>query len=156
AANQARREARRRKETERRAAELGAGWAEGEMPDDLADVLHREIDRLPERHRIVVVLCDLQGRPYEEVAQQLRCPVGTIKSRLARARDRLREALGRRGVAPMVLARDPGASIVRPPEGLIASTVRGSVSFAKDPINAAGAVSKVSVALAEGVLKAMI
>ena len=90
AANQARREAKRRKAAERCAAELNAGWTEGAMPDDLADVLHQEIDRLPERHRIVVVLCDLEGRSYEEAARHLRCPVGTVRSRLARARERLR------------------------------------------------------------------
>ncbi len=152
AANQARREARRRQQIERRAAELRAGWTEGEMTDDLADILHREIDRLPERHRIVVVLCDLEERSYEETARYLRCPVGTVKSRLARARERLREVLARRGVVPAVLA--PG--IDRPPEGLVASTVRGSVLFASDPIHAAGVVSTSAVALAEGVRKMMI
>ena len=44
-----------------------------------------------------VVLCDLEGRSYEEAARHLRCPVGTVKSRLARARERLRAALRRRG-----------------------------------------------------------
>ncbi len=151
AANQARREARRRQETERRAAELGAGWTEDKMTDDLADVLHREIDRLPERHRIVVVLCDVEECSYEEAARHLRCPVGTVKSRLARARERLREGLARRGVVPTVFA--PG--IDRLPEGLVAATVRGSVRFASDPIKAAGVVSTASVALAEGVTKMM-
>jgi RNA polymerase sigma factor (sigma-70 family) len=126
AANQARREARRRKETERRAAELRMAWTEGEMTNDRLDAIHREIDRLPERHRVVVVLCDLEGRSYEEAARHLRCPVGTVKSRLSRARERLREGLARRGVVPTALAQ----GIVRLPEGLVASTVRGSVLFA--------------------------
>ncbi len=151
-ANQARREAKRRRQIERRAGELRAGWTGGAMTDDLIDVLHREIDRLPERHRIVIVLCDLEGRSYEEAARHLRCPVGTVRSRLARARERLREVLARRGVVPTVLAR----GIVRLPEGLVASTVRGSVLFATDPIHAAGVVSASAVALAEGVRKTMI
>ena len=113
------------RQAEQRAAELTRPGPRREMPDDLADVIHREIDRLPERHRIVVVLCDLEGRSYEEAARHLRCPVGTVKSRLARARERLREALGRRGVAPTALARDRGP-IAGPPRGLVASTVRGS------------------------------
>ena len=85
AAIQAKREAKRRQEAEQRAAELNTGWTDGDMPDDLADILHQEIDRLPERHRIPVVLCDLEGRSHEEAARYLRCPVGTVKSRLARA-----------------------------------------------------------------------
>jgi RNA polymerase sigma factor (sigma-70 family) len=152
AANQARREARRRRETERRAAELRANWTEGEMTDDLADMLHREIDRLPDRHRIVVVLCDLEGRSHEEAARHLRCPVGTVKSRLARARERLREVLARRGIVPAVLA----SGIDRPPEGLVASTVRGSVLFASDPARASAVVSTSAAALEEGVRKTMI
>ena len=63
-----------------------------------------------------------------------------------------RFALGRRGVLPMVLAQ----GIVRLPEGLVASTVRGSVLFATDPIHGAGVVSASAVALAEGVRKTMI
>ncbi len=121
------------------------------MTDDRLDAIHREIHRLPERHR-VVALCDLEGRSYEEAARHLRCPVGTVKSRLARARERLREGLARRGVVPTVLAQ----GIVRLPEGLVASTVRGSVLFATDPIHAAGVVSASAVALAEGVRKTMI
>ena len=52
---------------------------------DMGRCIHYEIDRLPERHRIPVVLCDLEGRSHEEAARYLRCPVGTVKSRLARA-----------------------------------------------------------------------
>ena len=120
--------------------------------DDSIEVLHREIDRMPERHRAVIVICDLEGHSYEEAARHLRCPVGTVRSRLARARERLREGLARRGVVPTVLDR----GIVRLPEGLVASTVRGSVLFATDPIHAAGVVSAWAVALAEGVRKTMI
>jgi hypothetical protein len=71
------------------------------MTDDRLGAIHREIERLPERHRVVVVLCDLEGRSYEEAARHLRCP----KSRLARARERLREGLARRGVVPTVRAQ---------------------------------------------------
>ena len=111
------------------------------MPDDLADILHQEIDRLPERHRIPVVLCDLEGRSHEEAARSLRCPVGTVKSRLSRARGRLRAALRRRGVGPSAVpARIVGnlaASWGSPPQGLTASTIRNSGLFATDPIRAA-------------------
>jgi DNA-directed RNA polymerase specialized sigma24 family protein len=49
-----------------------------ETTDDRLDAIDREIDRLPERHRVVVVLYDLEGRSYEEAARHLRCPVGTV------------------------------------------------------------------------------
>ena len=93
AANQARRERKRHLRSERRAAELNGGGTEQTITDDVTEILHQEIDRLPERHRTVVVLCDLEERSYEQAARHLQCPVGTVKSRLARARERLRHAL---------------------------------------------------------------
>jgi RNA polymerase sigma-70 factor (ECF subfamily) len=44
------------------------------------------MDALPERYRDVVVLCELEERSYAEAARLLACPVGTIRSRLHRAR----------------------------------------------------------------------
>jgi RNA polymerase sigma factor (sigma-70 family) len=61
-------------------------------------ILHQEIDRLPPKYRIPVVLCYLQGMTHDGAATQLRWPVGTVRGRLARARDRLREQLARREV----------------------------------------------------------
>ena len=92
----ARSDAARRRRHERRAAaeavarrvsELGGldtGWER---------VLHEEIARLPPHYRAAVVLCDLQGCTHEQAAQHLGCRVGTVKSRLARGRGRLRGRL---------------------------------------------------------------
>ena len=66
---------------------------------DLAAIVHEEIDRLPERFRIPVVLCELEGLTHERAAGNLGWPVGTLKSRLLRARELLRGRLSRRGVA---------------------------------------------------------
>lgn len=52
------------------------------------------IDQLDHEHRIVVVLKDIEGLGYEQIAQVLGCPRGTVKSRLHRARLELRAALG--------------------------------------------------------------
>ena len=57
---------------------------------ELERLLHEEIDRLPERYRSPVVLCDLEGRTHEQAARHLGWPVGTVKSRLSRGRERLR------------------------------------------------------------------
>jgi RNA polymerase sigma factor (sigma-70 family) len=70
-----------------------AAWSE------LRPVLHEEVNRLPEKYRIPVILSYLEGKTNEEVAEQLRWPVGTVKGRLSRARDLLRSRLTQRGLA---------------------------------------------------------
>ena len=67
---------------------------------ELAALVHEEVGRLPEPQRAAVVLCDLEGCSHEEAAARLGWPVGTLKSRQARARDRLRTRLARRGLGP--------------------------------------------------------
>jgi RNA polymerase sigma-70 factor (ECF subfamily) len=61
--------------------------------DELEHAIQHCLDSLPMEFRTVVVLADIQGMDYSEVAQAARVPLGTIKSRLARARLRLRECL---------------------------------------------------------------
>lgn len=55
--------------------------------------VRRAIDDLPELYRVVMLLCDLQGMSYEEAAVTLGVKVGTIRSRLFRARERFEERL---------------------------------------------------------------
>ncbi|MBC7287768.1 MAG: sigma-70 family RNA polymerase sigma factor [Armatimonadetes bacterium] len=54
--------------------------------EELRRAVHETLRQLPANHRAVIVLVDLEGLPYEEAAQILGCPLGTVKSRLARAR----------------------------------------------------------------------
>ena len=68
-----------------------------EPADELRASIHSEIMRLPEAFRMVVVLCDLEGLGYLEAARRLNLPLGTVQSRLARARRRLRRSLTLRG-----------------------------------------------------------
>jgi len=59
----------------------------GELLEDERTVsLYRALDELPPRYREVVLLCDLEERSYEAAAKLLECPVGTVRSRLHRAR----------------------------------------------------------------------
>jgi RNA polymerase sigma-70 factor (ECF subfamily) len=51
------------------------------------------IDQLPEEHRTAVILSDVEGLAYDEIAALMEVPVGTVKSRLFRGRRRLQEAL---------------------------------------------------------------
>ena len=69
---------------------------------DQSAAIDAEIARLPARYRSTVVLCHLEGLSQEQAARRLRCPVGTVQSRLHRARERLRTGLARRGLAPAV------------------------------------------------------
>ncbi len=60
---------------------------------ELREVIQRGLRKLPERYRIPVVLKDMEGCSYEEIADIMRCEIGTVKSRLSRGRAMLREHL---------------------------------------------------------------
>ena len=94
-AMRARSTAARRRVYERRAAELSRRSSNDDGWDDLGDVLHEEVQRLPEGYRTAVVLCDLEGLTEGQAAQQLGWPIGTIRTRLSRGRERLRVRLDR-------------------------------------------------------------
>jgi RNA polymerase sigma-70 factor (ECF subfamily) len=67
------------------------------MRSELARAIQDCLDRLPDEFRVVAVLADVQGYEYREVSEVVGKPLGTIKSRLARARARLRDCLQRYG-----------------------------------------------------------
>ncbi|HKB41648.1 MAG TPA: RNA polymerase sigma factor, partial [Gemmataceae bacterium] len=72
---------------------------------DLQRLIDEEVSGLPEKLRLPFLLCEVEGRCRASVAAELGCPVGTVESRLSRARQRLRSRLGRRGLAlPVALA----------------------------------------------------
>jgi len=125
---------------------------------ELRPVLDEEIGRLPEKYRVPLVLCYLEGHTNEEAAEQLGCPKGTILSRLARGRERLRSRLTRRGFALSALALatalSESAASAALPAPLVAATVEAATVFAAGQV-AAGLVSASVVALSEGVIHAM-
>jgi hypothetical protein len=84
--------------------------------DDLAMVVDRELTRLPDKYRAVFLLCELEGRSLKEAAQLLGIPVGTIASRLARARSMLADQLRATGVVSTggVIGVVSGSSEVAP------------------------------------------
>ena len=104
-----------------------------------------------------MILCYLEGLTHELAAERLGRPVGTVRSRLATARDRLRARLTRRGLAPAVipaLISADGVAIVVP-AALEEATVHASAKVALGKQALAGAVSAEALALMENTLKNM-
>jgi RNA polymerase sigma factor (sigma-70 family) len=94
----------RRRTIERLAAEQTSETDDASGNLDLRALIDDEIRRLPERYRTPLILCHLQGLRHDEVARRLGCPVGTVESRLSRARAHLRDRLSDRGMAPKTSA----------------------------------------------------
>ena len=95
---------------------------------ELQTLIDEEIGRLPEKYRRPVVLCYLEGRTHEDAARRLRCTAGSLRGRLDRAREKLRDRLTRRGLAPTVglgalAAGGEAASAASVPASLVAATV---------------------------------
>lgn len=79
----------------------------------LREDLERAIDSLPETFRVPVVLADVQGLSYQEIAENLGVPIGTVRSRLARGRAALQKSLWQHGIdAGLVKASAPRSNNV--------------------------------------------
>lgn len=124
---------------------------------DLRPVLDQELSRLPNKYRIAIVLCDLEGRTRKESALRLGLPEGTFSARLARARILLAKRLARYGLAvsggalATVLAQNE--ALAGMPISVLASTIQAA------GLAAAGQASGLSVsvaALTHGVMKTML
>jgi RNA polymerase sigma factor (sigma-70 family) len=139
--------------------------ADPEMPshdhrDELTERLDREFSCLPDRYRIPIVLCELEGKSHREAAEQLGWPVGTVSGRLSRARAVLAKRLSRQGVslsagALAVLVAHESASAGMPAK-LIDSTVEAASLMAAGRALTAGVVPADVAVLVEGVLKTMV
>jgi RNA polymerase sigma factor (sigma-70 family) len=150
----------RRRERERQVAEMPE--PEAAAPDgggrDWQPLLDQELRRLPDKYRVPVVLCDLEGKTGKEAAHQLGWPEGTIASRLSRGRGLLAKRLARHGLAlsgaALAAAFSQGAAAAVP-TSLASDTVKAAGFLAAGRALTPGLVSAEVAALAEGVVSAM-
>jgi len=151
----------KRRARELRAPDVPEPGAIGADPgDDLRLRLDRELGRLPEKYRIPIVLCELEGKTHREAADRLGWPIGTVSGRLSRGRALLARRLSRPGSAA------PGGSLAallaveaasaRPPAAPAASTVEAARAIAAGRAVPAGVVSAEVVALTRKVLRTML
>jgi RNA polymerase sigma factor (sigma-70 family) len=117
---------------------------------DLRRVLHEELRRLPDKYRLPLILCYLEGRSQEEAAGQLGWSKGTFRGRLDRGRAHLRRRLAARGVSLSALLCATAVAPQAAAEALVDSVVRAAVGGA-----ASAALSARVSALAEGVVSTM-
>jgi RNA polymerase sigma factor (sigma-70 family) len=145
-AGRAQANATRRREQERKATPMASADSTLDMTlRDLQRVLHEELLRLPDRYRLPLVLCYLQGQSHEEAAGRLGWSKGTFRGRLDRGREHLRRRLTARGIA---LSAVLCASVVAPrmvAEARVESLI---------PAVSSGISLRASM-IAEGVIRAM-
>lgn len=128
--------------------------------NDLGSVLDRELNLLPDKYRVAIVLCDLEGKTRLEAARQLGVPPGTLAARLTRGRALLAKRLARRGVAvsgatlAAVLAEQTATACQ--PTSLMASTIKAVNSISSGQAASTGIISAQVAALSEGMVKTML
>jgi RNA polymerase sigma factor (sigma-70 family) len=128
---QARRRAVRRAAAEARKTSRTAEEAPDLSWREACAILHEELDRLPDKYRLPLLLCYLDGKSRDEAAQQLGVTTDALRGRLERGRDRLRGRLMKRGVAlsaGLLAIVANSVSAGGPSSNLIQATLTAAVS----------------------------
>ncbi len=141
---------RRRRRREAEASTMATPDSRTGPDPEVRSIVHEEVDRLPEKHRLPVVLCDLEGLSYEQAASRLRWTVPTLRCRLAKARQQLGSRLARRGITAgavgIALAASAATARAAVPAALARSTVAAAVG---------GSTSAVAAALSTQIVRSL-
>jgi RNA polymerase sigma factor (sigma-70 family) len=150
---------RKRRNHELKAGTLPRQEAREEAWVAVQALLDAELVNLPDKHRIPIVLCDLEGKTIKEAARHLGWPQGTVATRLARGRALLARRLARHGLVlsagALTAALSHGAAAANVPGALVLSTVKATSLSAAGQAMAAGVISAKVAALTQGVIQAM-
>jgi RNA polymerase sigma factor (sigma-70 family) len=134
--------------------------AEPDLWHDLLPLLDHALTRLPDKYRVAIVLCDLEGKSRKEAARQLGVPEGTLAARLARGRVMLARRLARHGLGVLggalglLLAQNSASAAV--PTAVVSNAIEAASLGAAGQAAATGLISTKVAALTEGVLKSML
>jgi RNA polymerase sigma factor (sigma-70 family) len=125
--------------------------------NDLSAVLDEELERLPAKYRIPIVLCELQEKSRKHAAAVLGVPEGTISSRLARGKALMAERLTRRNITlgSAAVAASLASTSVAPSAALVQLTVRAGTAALATQSAAVGVASAKAIQLSETVIKMM-
>lgn len=153
------RASRRRQRRIERAAAAVKDEEEMYRRETLRSLIDQELRAMPLRYREVLIMCDIEGFTREEVADRLHVPAGTICSRLARGREKLKRRLVRQGIAVATggaaMLATLHATAATPPTHLPDTTLRSADAFAWGAAAAKTTINIRALTLAEGVLRAM-
>jgi RNA polymerase sigma factor (sigma-70 family) len=129
--------------------------------EDWEALLDQELAGLPNKYRVAIVLCDLEGKTRKQAARQLNIPEGTLSSRLTTGREMLAKRLTRHGLTlsagALAVGLSKSTASASLPAAVLLSTAKAAARLlpARQAV-AAGLISAKVAALAEGVLKAML
>jgi RNA polymerase sigma-70 factor (ECF subfamily) len=130
-----------------------------EIRRDLLLLFDRELSRLPDRYRLPIILCALDGKAQKDAAKQLGWPIGTVSGRLARGKMILAKLLARHGLSlstvsmVTLLSQDLASAAV--PVSVVSATLKAAARIARGHALSAVVSSKVAI-LTEGALRSML
>jgi RNA polymerase sigma factor (sigma-70 family) len=144
----------RRRAHERAAAACSSGDSRAAVWHEVQEVLDHALAEVPDKYRSVLVLCYLEGRTHAETARQLGCPLATVRTRVARGRELLRQCLARHGLplssagmVSLALANTVASTV---PVQLVQATVAAALPFAAGQAAEAVGSARVASMVKEG------